>query len=599
MRRWLIMGSTKILFLDFECDEHFFDDIGAGWPLGLGKGFNIIGCAFKDNQHTDAWWETDVTKIKDTVERYDTLVCHNAMYDLGILHSIGCNLKNKTLRDTMLMAKLYDNSHTSYSLDNLSKRYLNSNKDEQGLIDLVIEHQLVPIKTINELAYTKAKNYAKKNLQTLYEINPEVVEKYATVDVELCSSLYNIFMRDVDIEWLTMVSKLLYILIEARDRGVRVDLRKMRQAANELTPLLKTAEKELRRLIPVKELSDINLRSGQQLAMVYDIFGIKYNRTKAGNPSLTKEWLSKQNDKFSITLLEFRKLIKNKSDFIDTVLEVQEKLGNTGDYGRIYPNFNIFGATATGRFSCSKPNIQQIPSRGDTMGDIIRNCYVPEEGEMWASFDYSSQEPRLQVHDAVNCNARGASTLQESYKADPSMSLHEVIAKMTGLEKHQAKIINLGVSYGMGNVKLANALGVSIPQAKRFREQYNSKMPYLLDLATVLKNTLTSHGHIKTLLGRKLMRDVALEIDGEMVNFDYKAINKRIQGSAADQTIKAIVDLYDAGFRFLFTVHDEINFSLTDISVCDRIKEIMETCVDLHVPSYVEYGTGLSWGEAK
>jgi DNA polymerase I-like protein with 3'-5' exonuclease and polymerase domains len=261
---------------------------------------------------------------------------------------------------------------------------------------------------------------------------------------------------------------------------------------------------------------------------------------------------------------------------------------------------------------------------------MIRGLFLPEEGEVWGSFDYSSQEPRIVVHYAYRLMPKPdfqpshkysfnqADTFVQNYLKDPRSDFHQIAADIVGVPRKQAKTINLGLFYGMGVNKLAEQLGLDYDSGRALFKEYHSKVPFVKDLIDYATEQADKNGSIRTLLGRlgrfdkfeprsfgihkPLTIDEARKEYGEHIPlkraFVFKALNKLIQGSAADQTKKAMVDLYDAGILPMIQIHDELAVSIKDKAMAHQVVEIMEKCVEMYVPSVVDAELGRTWGEA-
>jgi DNA polymerase I-like protein with 3'-5' exonuclease and polymerase domains len=213
--------------------------------------------------------------------------------------------------------------------------------------------------------------------------------------------------------------------------------------------------------------------------------------------------------------------------------------------------------------------------------------------------------------------------VEEYHKGD--VDLHQMVADIAGITRKQAKVVNLGIMYGMGVGKLAAQLGVSDEDAKNIIEEHRTKVPFVKQLAEVASKQAEKNGQIRTVLGRlcrfhlweptsfgynqPLPLEEAKEKYGGVNRlrraFTYKALNKLIQGSAADQTKKAMVDCFAAGMVPLLTVHDELCFSVEGTEQAAQIKEIMETGLPLRIPSKVDddipalRGLPNNWGEVE
>jgi DNA polymerase I-like protein with 3'-5' exonuclease and polymerase domains len=233
-------------------------------------------------------------------------------------------------------------------------------------------------------------------------------------------------------------------------------------------------------------------------------------------------------------------------------------------------------------------------------------------------FDYSQQEPRLVVHYAF-CDNLDVHSIINGYRED-NADFHQMVADIAQIPRGQAKTINLGLFYGMGKNKLMNELGIESAEAEEIINTYQSKVPFVKQLTYNVMDKGSARGEIKTLLGRhcrfpfyeprEFGKKGFYKTKEEAINAlghgnykragTYKAMNKLIQGSAADQTKKAMVDLYEQdGIIPHIQVHDELNISVENKSEALNIKHKMETCVDLHVPSKVDYAIVKNWGEAK
>jgi DNA polymerase I-like protein with 3'-5' exonuclease and polymerase domains len=202
------------------------------------------------------------------------------------------------------------------------------------------------------------------------------------------------------------------------------------------------------------------------------------------------------------------------------------------------------------------------------------------------------------------------------YIADKHSDFHQIAADIVGVPRKQAKTINLGLFYGMGITKLAAQLGLELSDAKDLFAKYHDEVPFVRGISEVASTRAGEFGSIRTLLGRKcrydkwepslfgvhkpLSHEEAFATYGKGIRraFTYKALNSLIQGSAADQTKKAMVLLAAEGILPMVQIHDELAVSVPDEATARRVQEIMETCVKLVVPSVVDAELGESWGTA-
>jgi len=268
----------------------------------------------------------------------------------------------------------------------------------------------------------------------------------------------------------------------------------------------------------------------------------------------------------------------------------------------------------TGRFSYNFQNLQQIPARHKELGPMIRSLFIPEAKCTWGCFDYSQQEPRILVHFASLMKLEGTGTIVDAYN-DGSADFHQMIADMAGIERKQAKTINLGIMYGMGKNKLMSELGLMKDAAEKLLKTYHQRAPFVKMLSQAVSRRADDSGKIRTIGGRLCHFDLwephgfgikkplkhadALREHGPGIKraFTYKALNKLIQGSAADMTKQSMLALYREGIIPHVQIHDELDISVTSVQHAEKIIEIMEEAVELQVPNKVDYEKGDSWGD--
>ena len=360
---------------------------------------------------------------------------------------------------------------------------------------------------------------------------------------------------------------------------------------------------------------DIDIWAARQIGFAFDKLGIDYPKTqKSGEPSFTQNWLTNSNHQISQLIVKAREINKFRNTFINNIMKFEHK-------GRIHAEINQLrsdsGGTVSGRLSMSNPNLQQLPARNKEFGPAIRGLFLPEEGYKWGSFDYSQQEPRLVVHYASSIGEgyEGSQELVEAY-TNADADFHQTVADLVGIDRKQAKTIGLGLMYGMGKNKLANMLGLQFDEASALIGKFNRRAPFVKLLSDRCMKKANEEGVIRTKLGRKCRfemwepRDFGIHTPETFENasakygrnnikraFTYKALNRLIQGSAADQTKQAIVTCYKLGFLPLLQIHDELCFNVHDEDV-EKIKRAMESCVELCVPSVVDVALGSDFGEA-
>ena len=408
-----------------------------------------------------------------------------------------------------------------------------------------------------------------------------------------------------------METKLFPVLVDMRFLGVRVD---KDRAAREKQNMIEE-ENKLLGAIYSETKEEVQIWAARSIAKVFDKLKLPYERTvKTGAPSFTKNFLANHPHKIVQAIAKAREINKAHTTFIDTILKYSHK-------GRIHAEINQLrsdsGGTVTGRFSMNNPNLQQIPARNKDLGPRIRSLFVPEEGCKWGCFDYSQQEPRLVVHYAALQGLYGVDEVVDAYKNDNDTDFHQIVADMAEIGRFQAKTINLGLFYGMGKNKLQAELGINKLQAEDLFKQYHQRVPFVKQLMDAVMRRAQNRGKVRTLLGRlcrfhlwepnqfgihkPLPHDEALAEHGPGIRraYTYKALNKLIQGSAADMTKKAMIDLHAEGILPHLQVHDELDISVQDKKEADKIREIMESTVTLEVPNKVDYEEGDNWGSIK
>ena len=521
-------------------------------------------------------------------------IFHNAMYDVCWLRSLGLTIKGKVI-DTMIASAIVDENQLRYDLNNCSRRYIGQGKDEAAL-------------------YAAAKDWGVDAKAEMYKLPAMYVGSYAEKDAEITYELWQELKKEIihqDIQAIfELETELFPCLVDMRFLGVRVDT----ENAHKLKEELIEEEKGCLHQVKKETHIDVQIWAARSIAQVFEKLKLPFDRTeKTNSPSFTKNFLQNHPHPVVKKIARAREINKAHTTFIDTILKHSYK-------GRIHAEINQLrsdnGGTVTGRFSYANPNLQQIPARNKELGPRIRSLFIPEKGCTWGCFDYNQQEPRLVVHYATLQNLYGVGEVLDAYKTG-NADFHTIVADMAEIPRYQAKTINLGLFYGMGKNKLQAELGVSKEKAEELFKQYHGKVPFVKQLMDAVMRRSQDSGKIRTLLGRlcrfhlwepnyfgihkALPHEAALKEHGPGIKraFTYKALNKLIQGSAADMTKKAMLELYKAGITPHIQVHDELDISVKDDKQAKQIVEIMESAVRLEVPNKVDYETGSNWGSIK
>ena len=521
-----------------------------------------------------------------------TKIFHNAMYDVCWIRALGLSINGKIV-DTMIASALVDENQMRYDLNNCSKRYTGKGKNETDL-------------------YQAAKDWGVDAKAEMYKLPAIYVGAYAQKDAEITLELWKELKKEIDYQDINSIfdleTELFPCLVDMRFLGVRVD----EEGAHKLKQQLIAQEKECLQKVKTETQIDVQIWAARSIAQVFQKLNLPYDSTeKTNSPSFTKNFLQNHPHPLVKQIARAREINKAHTTFIDTIIKHSHK-------GRIHAEINQLrsdnGGTVTGRFSYSNPNLQQIPARNKELGPAIRSLFIPEEGHTWGVFDYSQQEPRLVVHYASLQNLYGAGDVLDAYH-NGDADFHSIVAEMAEIPRSQAKTINLGLFYGMGKNKLQAELGVSKDKADGLFRQYHNRVPFVKQLMDNVMQRAQGSGKVRTLLGRlcrfhlwepnqfgihkALPHDAALLEHGPGIKraYTYKALNRLIQGSAADMTKKAMIDLHKEGITPHIQVHDELDISVSDNA--NKIIEIMENAVKLEVPNKVDYEYGPNWGEIK
>jgi len=482
------LKGSKEIAIDLETNDPHLIELGSGNVTGKGHiaGISVAveGWSGYFPIHHEQGGNMDKKLVLEWLQdvcnqEHTTFIFHNAMYDVCWLRSAGIKIKGKIV-DTMIAASLIDENRLSYQLNTLAKHYVGIGKDEKIL-------------------YEAAKDYGVDPKKEMWRLPAMFVGQYAERDAEVTLKLWQRLHRELHDQELMDVfkleTKLFPCLIEMRFKGVRVDLEK----AQKIKTNLMGREKKI--LNKIKDLTgiDVEIMAARSIAKAFDKLKLPYDRTqKSKEPSFTKNFLQNHPHELARAIADAREINKAHTTFIDSITKHAHN-------GRIHADINQIrsdqGGTVTGRFSMSNPNLQQIPARHPELGPMIRSIFIPEEKCKWGSFDYSQQEPRILVHYAKLQNLPGVHEIVDAYKAGDA-DFHQVVADMAGIERKQAKTINLGLMYGMGKNKLMAELGLMKESAEKLIKQYHTKAPFVKQLMDNVTRKAEDRGKIRTLGGR-------------------------------------------------------------------------------------------------
>ena len=595
------LRQADTIAIDLETYDPDLKSKGSGSIVGRGK---VVGIAIATDGYSgyfpfDHKGGGNLEKSKVIEWFKDVCACpadkifHNAMYDVCWIRAMGIKI-NGNIYDTMIAASLVNENRFRFDLGSLGWDYVGRGKNEKELVEAANEWGVDP----------KADMWM---LPSMY------VGNYAERDAELTLDLWKVMQKEISNQDLGSIfeleTDLFPCLVDMKFKGVRVDT----ESAHKLKQQLCTEEKKLLSEVTKETGIECQIWAARSIPKVFDKLKLSYDRTeKTKSPSFTKNFLSEHNHPLVKKIAKAREINKAHTTFIDTIIRYEHK-------GRIHADINQIrsdqGGTVTGRFSYSNPNLQQIPARNKDLGPLIRSLFIPESGCEWGCFDYSQQEPRLVVHYASLDQDTSVFGVKDAYEENVKSDFHQTVADMAQIPRTQAKTINLGLFYGMGKGKLQAELGVSKEKAEELFQQYHSRVPFVKRLMNSVSNRAQKSGQIRTLLGRlcrfhlwepnlfgmhkALPHEEALREHGPGIRraYTYKALNKLIQGSAADMTKKAMLDLYKEGIVPHIQIHDELDISVESDNQAKKIIEIMENAVKLEIPNKVDYEFGKNWGD--
>jgi DNA polymerase I-like protein with 3'-5' exonuclease and polymerase domains len=587
--------------IDLETRDPDLIKKGSGAIIGNGE---VIGIAvatahykgyFPINHHGGG--NMDRKKVlewfQDILNTDSTKIFHNAMYDVAWIRALGLKINGRIV-DTMIAAAVTDENRFRYDLNSLSWKYNGYGKSEAGLSEAAAEWGIDPKSEMYKLPSLNVGAYAERDAEATFGLWQHMKREIIDQDLE------SIFNLETD---------LFPCLVDMRFKGVRVDV----EGAQKLKKTLIKEEQDILTAIEKETNVRPQIWAARSIAQVFENLKIPFERTeKTDAPSFTKNFLQEHEHPVVNLIAKAREVNKAHTTFIDSILKYEHK-------GRIHAEINQLrnagGGTVTGRFSYQNPNLQQIPARNKDLGPKIRSLFIPEENHTWGCFDYSQQEPRLVVHYAALYKLPSVYDVVDAYNDDPNSDFHQTVADMAEIKRTQAKTINLGLFYGMGKTKLQAELGVSKEKANELFNTYHGKVPFVKQLMDKASNRAQERGQIRTLLGRlcrfhlwepnsfgmhkAMLHEDALQEHGPGIKraYTYKALNKLIQGSAADMTKKAMLDLYNEGIIPHIQIHDELDISIENEAQAKKIIEIMENAVKLEVPNKVDYEFGKNWGD--
>ncbi|HCJ66073.1 MAG TPA: DNA polymerase I, partial [Elusimicrobia bacterium] len=546
------------------------------WAFYIPVGHNYLGCP-EQLSKCDVLRELKPILENDKIAKYG----QNIKYDYLVLSKENIKIKN-IIFDTMIASYL-----------------LNPSRQNHNLGDIVLEYLGEKMIPIEELIGKGAKQ------KTMDKIDIEQVKKYSCADAETVFRLVEILKplleeKKLDSLFYNVEFPLLFVLSEMENNGIRIDKEYFRNLSNEFAQEMEKLEKKVYQITG----QEFNLNSPKQLSFIlFEKFHLPViRRTKTGisTDEEVLKTLSSTHELPSL-ILEYRELQKLKSTYVDGLIALVNP-----ETGRLHTSFNQT-VTATGRLSSSDPNLQNIPIRTE-LGKKIRRGFVPEEGWLFLSADYSQIDLRVLAH------LSGDKILIEAFKKGEDV--HNATAceifgipaeKISPELRRIAKTINLSIIYGMSAFGLSQQLGISQKEAEKYIQNYFNKYSGVKIWIEKTLEEARKKGYVSTLLNRIRYLPEINSKNGQMRSFaERAAMNTPVQGSAADIIKVAMINisrkLQVAGYRskMLVQVHDELLFECPEEEIGEMKKlvtEEMENAIKLNIPLVAEIKTGLNWSD--
>ncbi|MEM6413758.1 MAG: DNA polymerase I [Pseudomonadota bacterium] len=532
--------------------------------------------------------KTAIKILKPMLEDPSVLkVGQNFKFDLNILFRYGILVS--PFDDTMLISYALDCGRGGHGMDELAQRHLG----------------LQTIK-FSDIAGTGKKQ------KTFDQIDIETASKYAAEDADITLQLHSALKPRLSSEAKTGVyerlERPLAPVIAAMEReGIRVDRATLARLSGDFAQRMGAFEAEAYE----EAGEEFNLGSPKQIAdLLFGKLSLPGGKKTAKGAWSTKadvlEQLAAEGHKLPRIIMEWRGLSKLKNTYTDAL-----PLAINAETGRIHTSYSL-AATTTGRLSSNEPNLQNIPIRTED-GRKIRTAFIPEDGNVLISADYSQIELRLLAHIA-NLETMKAAFAKgvDIHALTASEMFGDPVEGMDPMVRRRAKAINFGIIYGISAFGLANQLGISRGEAKDYIDSYFEKFPgirrYMDDTVAVARDA----GYVETLFGRRTYVGGINDKNHAMRGYaERQAINAPIQGAAADIIRRAMVRTPDAltkkklNARLLLQVHDELILECPKDKAeetCAVISDVMAgaalPAVEIDVPLVVDARAGANWDEA-
>lgn len=650
-------AGAKRIALDCETRDTHLKDLGPGPRRGgytTGWSFKIDGGPkhYLPMRHEggDNLPEEEVLRyLRDNIRNFDgEIVGANLSYDIDYAATDGIVFHPDVLfRDIQIADPLIYELHLSYSLKNIGDRFGVHGKETTLLTEAARAYGVDTGPGMWRLPARFVGAYAENDVEApllIYEKQREIITK---------NNLWRIF----DLE-----SSVLPVLVKLRQRGVKIDFSKL----EEIEHWSLREETEALRLVKAQTGVSIEVGSvwkPQVLVPALEAIGVRLQRTSSGAPQIDAELLDNLDHPVAKAIKHARKTNKMRTTFAASIRRYAVKDRIHCSFHQIVAQSEDGRdqkGVRYGRLSATDPNLQQQPSpdRDPVIAGEWRKIFIPEEGAIWGCNDYSQQEPRWTTHFAAKMDLPKAQEAAKRYRDDPTTDNHEMMTRLIHGDENvdnwkatdpkgkfkqyrgYSKNIFLGLCYGEGGAKLCEDIGqptrwalqtgygtnretyhfqtrheawakraelgsgnireVAGEEGQAIIDNFDREVPYVRAIARKASDRAESIGYVTTIMGRRL--HFKQREDGSF-DWTHKALNRVIQGSSADQTKKALVDLDRAGYFITLQVHDEMDGSFASTTEAKAAGQIMRDSIlsecEPLVPFVVDTECGPSWGEIK
>ena len=630
------LSAAKVIGYDTETWDPELLTSGPGWGRGPGKG-HIVGVSVA--VHGGAWYfpmrhetQPELNLDPDQVLRWLQYVLGdsrpkvgaNLVYDLGWLRQEGVRVGGRQY-DVQFAEALLNSEEPDVSLEGLSQRYLGYGKQTELLYEW--------------LAAWFGGTPTEKQRKWLAKSPPSLAGPYAEGDavqpIQILERQWEAMSRRGVVDLFDMECRLIPLLVEMRLKGAPISMDRANHIYDTLGGQAKEVERQLAHLAGFQVNPNAAESVGRALRGAGVDVPLTFDKKKQEHKlSFSASVLEAIDHPIAEKIVEYRKLTKVANTFVKSYI-INKQVN-----GRLHCSFNPLksdsGGTRSGRFSSSDPNLQNIPVR-TAEGKLVRKAFVAAAEGRWRQWDYSQIEYRMLMHHAVGPMADEVrARFINDFMVDYHNIVLELIAGPAGWDisspelydkwRRPTKTINFGLIYGMSKKELIKRLKLTNAEGNRVFEAYHGAAPFIRKTMEEASNEARAFGYVQTILGRRsdfklygpaqydpgaqglpyeqaIMKYGAVELA-----YTHKALNRKLQGGAADVMKKAMVDCYEAGIFAedacgipILTVHDELDFedmNAPDNPAWAEMRQIMQNCVKLRVPVRIDESVGPSWGEA-